>query len=67
MHVFKWLELRSIKQEKKQTVFQSENINGQLKSRNLSKNNQFDSNNIDWTFLNMDHSLQMYAIDEVII
>lgn len=68
VHVFKWLESRCSKQDKKQGIIPTDMRNGARKLGDLTKNQQFDMTNVDWTYLNIDPSIQMYSpSDEVLI
>lgn len=66
VHVFKWLELRTSKNDKKQNSFPSEGKNERKKFGELPKTLQMDNSGIDWAFLNLDPSLHMPSpADEV--
>lgn len=66
IHVFKWLELRSSKQENKKSTYQNDSKNGKRKF-DLPKNQLGDNTSIDWSFLGADLSAQLYSpADEVI-
>lgn len=59
VHVFKWLELRCSKQDKRQAGVQPDAKSNKWKYSDLAKN-QVDGNNIDWTYLNIDPSAQIF-------
>lgn len=65
VHVFKWLELRNLKIDKKQTSFPIDSKSDRKKFGELPKNSQVDNSGIDWGFFS-DPSLQIYSpVDEV--
>lgn len=67
VHVFKWLELRNLKSDKKQNSFPSDGKNERKKFGELPKTLQMENSGIDWAFLNLDPSLPIYSsADEVV-
>lgn len=66
IHVFKWLEMRLSKQDKKLTNNQPIDIkSGKWKYNDVPKN-QVDGHHIDWSYLNIDPTMQMYlSTDDV--
>lgn len=66
VHVFKWLELRCSKQDKKQNGLQSDSKNNKWKYSDVAKI-QTNGNHIDWSYLSIDPSTQIFPSNDDVI